>query len=414
MVLAALGVLAPLASFRRARWSADATRYLVTYTLVVALAYWLSLGPRGGAYGWLMSVVPGFDGLRVPARFIVVVSLALALLGAAGAGWLCRGITRRGASVALVMSLCTLILAEGYGPLHVETFRAGQRQRAALHAWLATEPPGAVLELPIAGPDLASFTLSYQYATLLHGRPIVNGYSGWGSPIQDFLADPDGPFSRPSEMDALLEGLSALGVRHVVLHRSEYSRQTLGSYSDPQPLADALEQSEWTDTGRAFVPIHAWPLKAVASDASGAPSGAQSLNAATDFAVTASGDTGLAKLTDGDAQSTWATTQTGDEWINVTFPQMVDVAHVEIGLRASRVRNYPSRLRIDSTNEAGISSVLVERAALPLVLAGMARSPQAPAIALSLAANRSTGIRIRQTGVGNWPWEVSELRVWRR
>src|SRR6185295_4514622 len=64
-------------------------------------AAWLSLGPTVtslgrtfpglGLYDYLFRYVPGFDGVRVPARYAMVVTLFLALLAAEGAAaWLRR------------------------------------------------------------------------------------------------------------------------------------------------------------------------------------------------------------------------------------------------------------------------------------------------------------------------------------
>ena len=78
-------------------------------------------------------------------------------------------------------------------------FRSGTTSgsRARLNEWIRSGPPGGVLELPIVGPAFEPFTLAYQYNTLLHGHPIVNGYSGYGYGLQDFLGGPGLAAGRP-------------------------------------------------------------------------------------------------------------------------------------------------------------------------------------------------------------------------
>ncbi|MFL5409182.1 MAG: hypothetical protein ACJ79O_25450, partial [Myxococcales bacterium] len=61
-------------------------RNVVTYVLVTAVAFSVSLGPGAWRpYGVLVRVVPGFSGMRVPARMGLLVHLGLAVLAAAGA-----------------------------------------------------------------------------------------------------------------------------------------------------------------------------------------------------------------------------------------------------------------------------------------------------------------------------------------
>ena len=65
------------------------------YIGALAAAFWLSLGPiittKGvrvagdGLYWWFYQYVPGFDGLRVPARMAMIFALALAVIGGYGA-----------------------------------------------------------------------------------------------------------------------------------------------------------------------------------------------------------------------------------------------------------------------------------------------------------------------------------------
>ena len=386
VLLSVVGVVVAVA--RRAPWGADARdvrRHVLTYVALAFLAYTLSQGPRSDIYAGLLQVVPGFDGLRVPARFVVLVSLALAVLAAGGAAWLFQRLGRSQAATVLAVGLGLVIVAEGFAaspPL--ATFRPAQRQRAALHSWLAAQPEGALLELPISASDL-EFTPAYQYATLLHGRRIVNGYSGWGTPLQDFLAGPTtgaSPLSRLDQLDGWLEGLSRIGVRFVILHRSTYSRVSRDTYTDPQPLIDAMNRSVWTEEGQAFPPIQAWRLKQIPGDSIAVNPSGTSLAAGRDFHVS------------------------GGDTLTVTLARPVDVAAVELAVPDAARGRYPSRVRIASPDTAGQWRVLVDRLLMPDMVEALVRTPRSPTVVVRVPANASAVLQVEHTnGDDQRPWQ---------
>ena len=111
-----------LAVSRRARVAVGA--WLRTeaawFALVLVGAAVLSCGPtlRSGGralvdtapYGWLYNAVPGFDGIRVPARFGMLVALCLSVLAGLGLHRLTRHARHAGGWLALA---ALLVLAEG-------------------------------------------------------------------------------------------------------------------------------------------------------------------------------------------------------------------------------------------------------------------------------------------------------------
>src|SRR4029450_10974720 len=136
--------------------------------LMVALTVWLSMGPGPWRpYGWLFRFVPGFNGMRVPARLASIVILALAVLAGAGfarlvdrclrlsaAGFarLFDRFSRRWAAVAAI-AFGALIVLEGQHRVRVREvpgWREHNWDRVA-YTWLRNSPPGAVLELEITG-----------------------------------------------------------------------------------------------------------------------------------------------------------------------------------------------------------------------------------------------------------------------
>jgi hypothetical protein len=147
--------------------------------LVLAVAMWIfALGPMPHAagtpiwyaapYRFLFSYIPGFDEVRVPARFWMIACVALAALAAIGVARL-RTRMPRGAAVAA--ALAVVVVAEGWlARLPMPPAPAGVDIPAAANV---------VLEVP-AGDAARDATAMYR--SVLHGRPVLNGWSGYEPP----------------------------------------------------------------------------------------------------------------------------------------------------------------------------------------------------------------------------------------
>jgi hypothetical protein len=142
---------------------------------LMALALWvLALGPEPAFAGspiwyrspyWaLYQYLPGFDELRVPARFWVMVTMCLAVLAGLGAHRVMQGPRRMAVGATAVIAL----LVEGWiAPLRMEPLPQPVKLPAAAEV---------VLELP-AGRAVED--ASAMYRSLFHGLPVLNGYSGY-------------------------------------------------------------------------------------------------------------------------------------------------------------------------------------------------------------------------------------------
>lgn len=233
------------------------------YVLVAAVSFLLSFGPTmrwsetdGGAlmgpYAWLLRYVPGVEGLRVPARFGVVVVLALAALATIGAARLLAG--RSPLFRTIVISAAVLAMAvEGYGgPLPIArfspTFSPGDRQA---YEWLAHAPPGAILELPVTtaatlvtpGAGVRP-TLRYQYAALEHRHPLINGASGFATRFMGDLDVAIAPWTEYIVMEDILSQAHQRGARYVVVHRNDYLYAPLSNAVVSALRASALVECE--------------------------------------------------------------------------------------------------------------------------------------------------------------------------
>jgi hypothetical protein len=226
---------------RRARAAARAWIQTETawWAFVLVVAAVLSCGPalRNGTrvleeaapYAWLYHHVPGFDGLRVPARFAMLVALALSVLGALG---LTR-LTDRSRRAAPWLALTTLlVLAEGgaaplplnageppreYAVPDAQLYTEAGRPPAVYEALAAAQPDAVVLELPLGSPPWDVRAVFY---STVHWRRLVNGYSG-GFP-QRYIASAAALSRIETDPLPAWSALRASGATLVVLHRAAY------------------------------------------------------------------------------------------------------------------------------------------------------------------------------------------------
>ena len=226
-------IISPVSRQRMRRFMADRGFFLAA--LIAAM--WLSLGPvpqvlgrpveLAAPYAFLYEHVPGFDGVRVPARLGMVVILMLAVLGGFGAAVL----SRRRSGAALLALLAVAFLAEALvmpfkvnlvSPtrgFHTPEARVYRPARAPnIYRVFARESPDAVLaELPLGETD---FDLRALFYSTVHWRPLVNGYSGFYPPHYGRLALTLSDV--PRFTDAAMEALRMLGVTHVIVHEGAY------------------------------------------------------------------------------------------------------------------------------------------------------------------------------------------------
>jgi F5/8 type C domain len=390
------------------------------YLFILAVTLLLSLGPRPsvfgwhipfpGPYAWLSAVVPGMDGLRVPARMATVVHLALVAL--AGVGFAVLTARRSGRFRAVLAAVAAVLIAcEGYGGrLPVEAFpTADMSADAPAYMWLRTQPRGPALELPVGGADVAARHL---YRTLTHGNRIVNGYSGSGSALQDFVGGP--PFTEIARIDDALAMARALGVRWIIVHPP--------LYKDPASGAAIVEAVRGATAHVARVV--SFEAAAIAELRPAALRTSLPVDPAwrevrpPAFAASASHNPGgLQRAFDGDRDSRWFTgeRQLGREWIELRFHSALDVARVRLDMDRRSNGDYPRGLVAAGSEDGRTWRTLFEGGILPRLGLSIAREPRTPGIDLVLPPNTTRVLRLRTTGQTRvWYWSVHELRVWTR
>jgi hypothetical protein len=143
------------------------------YLLLGSLAAWLSLGPDAGLYGLAYRTVPVWSMLRAPARFGVLVTLAVAVLAAIGLTVLLAATSRKRRAAAVIGALAVCELAT----VPWQDVREALPIPAA-HRMIALHQSGAVAEFPFfwLPQDFHRHSLYMLYSTT-HWHPLVNGYS---------------------------------------------------------------------------------------------------------------------------------------------------------------------------------------------------------------------------------------------
>lgn len=188
-------------------------------------------------YRLFFQLIPVFDAMRAPERFGNVL-----LLGLGGA--VCWGIAELTARVprarwshsptVLGIVIVVLVSAEYIRtPLAV----AQVPPLPPVYSWLASQPRGAVLELPF-GPVATQLNREQvrQYWSTVHWQPRVNGSSDitplvFDALRRDLVAFPD------ARSIGILQGL---GVRYVIVHRAELSDPSWPALADRYASQSAL------------------------------------------------------------------------------------------------------------------------------------------------------------------------------
>ena len=229
-------------------WRRDSRPTVLAMAAVIATGVVLSLGPDGvrPLYAFMHRFVFGFQAVRAPARFGVLVVFGCAVLAALAVRALESRRRDRTSALALPIVLAALVGVE-YLNVPLPTVPA-PATTSAVGRWLAQEPgPGAVLYLPL-DHDLANTPA--MVLSLEHRRPIVNGYSGQRPAFFMGLVD---ALNQAPAADALWT-LRDLNVRFLVSPRA-WPLVAGGPLVERATLAgETIYELRWTPASEAAVP----------------------------------------------------------------------------------------------------------------------------------------------------------------
>ena len=397
----------------RARW----TRSVATYLLVTILAVWLSMGPGPWRpYGLLFHVIPGLNGLRVPARLASVVVLGLAALAGAGLASMFGRLTRRTAAfaAAAIGALIVLEGQHGIGAASLTDLRTltGNTWDRVAYEWLRGSPPGGALELNITQTDdFQPFTPIYQLRAVQHGHPIVNGYAGWKSQLQELLGGPASPLLEEDRIADVVRGLRAIGVRYVLVHDATFAKA-----ADMERIVSGIHKaSDQIAEERRWPGVTAWRLVEPPPRSASIPDVRPIDPRELTLHASAQGDR-IALVADGDIETRWLTgePQSGDEWIDVQLAHEANVARIRLETARRSLSDYPRRVAIDAIDPSGAARTVFDGPIVDKLIEALADDERRAPVTIDLPPNRTTRLRIRQTGQSDRWWSVHELEVWVR
>ena len=375
------------------------------FYLGAALAmYLLSFGPRPRVFGelflyeapysWLIGV-PGYDVLRVPARFAMLGVLCLATAAGIGFAWLTLRLNRPARFAVAAIALGGVLIDSWIHTIP-------QPHVPPRFASLEAIPRDAlVVELPLGGTEDDTGAM---YRAAFHRRALVNGYSGFFPPHYEILA----AALEAGDVD-VIDHLAAAHPLAVVVEMGRGGSDRWTAALQVRPGVRLLG-----DEGRRkifLVPPTAAPE--LSDDVIGAIAGGPLKPSAV--AVSAQ-PIYAGRLFDGDIVSSWHTgrPQRGDEWVRIDLGSVRSTTGVAIILGRSPA-DYPRVLAIDvsetnsewTTQWSGPTAVRAIRSS--------EREPREPPLRFAWRDAPARFVRLRQLGGdAKFYWSIAELQIFGR
>ena len=343
-----LAVLATTITRARSRRLPDREEESTGFFLILGLMAVLFTFGMDGPYALLHHYVPGFDGVRSPARWNVFVGLAIAVFAAFGVREVSASLASRSRSV-FSFAAATLILVEYFSAPLPTTKVPTRDELPSVYRWVSSstsmDSPILELPLPLESQGVCEIECLRLYMSTFHFRPLVNGYSGYYPPMYNELR-------RRWEQESFASNLAdaeALGVRYLLLHHSgwrEGERERIEREADELPTrlrridtgddqATVLELLQVDRTGREERSVAT--VKVLASD------GWRVSSSVND------NDAGLAL--DGDRSTRWTTgPQRRGMWFALHFPEERLVGGVRLDLGSS-VFDYPRGFQVEVSGD---------------------------------------------------------------
>ena len=211
----------------------------LAYAAGLLIAFDGSLGFHGLIYPYLYDWFPPMRGLRVPARFSVIVGLSLAILSGFGMRRLLTRLSPGKAQVAFAAAVILLafdlrpnLSLEPVWPEPPPIYAAVNAQHTVLAEFPVPDDPFGF-----------GFNTSYMYFSLWHGANMVNGYSGFLPASYEELAKGLGSFPSTSSVALLRQR----GVTHLTLNCALYRDDcspVLRAF-DSEPALRRVTEGRW-------------------------------------------------------------------------------------------------------------------------------------------------------------------------
>jgi hypothetical protein len=367
-------------------WKRRVNRSAVAFYAGTSLVMWLlSLGPSPRLHGIplgvpgpyaVLAALPGFDGMRVPARFWMVAVVCLSACAALA----CAGLRSRGARTAAVAIATCGLLLDGW-PRAMPLFTVPPMRVTQSRA-------RARLQLPMRQSETEAM-----YGAIAQDRPVFNGYSGYAAPQHAALLD-----MLEAHDTRILDRLAARDPVEVIIEWTNDAQGQWRGWLDSYGAIRAGGGEGWT----------AYDILASGSVAPAFPTGSRIPIAK----VTASiNERDIGAVLDDDLDSRWhAASQEIDQTITADLGAAHHVSAVVMCLGA-----YPSQYPRDLRAEVSSDGTSWRPAAAGnTVLAtydGALHSPREVPVVIPIDRDGVRFIRLREMAADPHGWSIVELRV---
>jgi hypothetical protein len=389
-----LGLVLTLTSTRLV--GAYATKSVLGFYVLSTIVMWiLSLGPAPsmmgkplmyrGPYALLM-LFPGFNALRVPARFWMVATLCLAIVGALLFERLAVRLGRQRIVAAVLVSLG--VIADGW----VSDFPLVPVPAA----WAAERCAGAatdraLMALPLGRPYL---DVAAMYRSMSHGRPVVNGYSGYFPPHYSALR-----FGLALRDADVLTQLASHGVGNVVVNAEQDPEGVWRKYLTDYEGAELV----CTEGGQTLYRLRGVPVDAPMRQERLVPIALIRANV---------NNQAVSNMTDGDRSTRWESGPQSDRTaVEIDLGGRRSVSAIELWL-GPFVEDFPRVLAIDASGDGSVWSELWQGGSAGRAFVAAFRAPRDVPLRYDLPPTSARFLRLRTLANDDtYYWSVAELRV---
>ena len=189
-------------AIRASRFTAEE----LTAGMWIIVGFIASLGWNSFLHPFLFRTIGIFRATRTPARWAIIVYIGLAVWAAMGAAALLNRTKRSRIVAAVIIVLAVLEVLPNFQWDHLNP------RIAPVYQWLAREKPGVILELPIIAHGVP---YEYILASTAHRVPMINGASGWETPLHGFLRTKEEKLEYDDAfLDAVLKNDCAIVIVH--------------------------------------------------------------------------------------------------------------------------------------------------------------------------------------------------------
>jgi F5/8 type C domain len=370
------------------------------YACAAAAMYVLSFGPEAqflDATFWyrapyaVLMLVPGYDGMRVPARFAMLGVLCISMAAAIGFAHLTRRISPWIATAAAAVAIGGVLADSWIRALPLPELPV----RLALLESLPSNTP--VLELPLGHIERDTAAM---YRAMYHRRRLVNGYSGF-APAAYVVAG----FGLAAGEGEVFDAIASEGPLVVVADETDGN----GAEWSAEIARRAGVTLLGVEAGRRVFAVPATPP--IPADE---PPNAHTIPVQS---ITTSGPAvGLSVITDGDPNTHWksATSQRGSEFVALDLGSIKVVNGLTLAM-GSHPADYPRELAIDISTDAHAWTTVWRGPTAGRATRGAMLNPRDVPLSISIAPATARFVRLRQLGKEPlYPWSIGEVRIFGR